>query len=537
MNTKLTRRVVLQGLLAGGTALATMRVLPAHAQQVGGTLNVGLTYELDTMNTYSTGFLADCQHTVIEGLIAPDTDAKYVPVLAKEVPTLDNGGIVLSEDGTKMTITYHLNEGVKWHDGAPFTSADVKFTWEAVKDPNFIAESKDGTQDIDSIDTPDDYTVICNYNTVKPNFASTLFTFGIMPKHLLEGTDLNTSSYNETPVGTGPFKVSEFVRGQYIVCDRFEDYWQKAENGDALPYIERLVFRIVTDSNTLITQLQSGELDMAVSVPYGRASQLDGVDRLEIVVGPQLSWGHLDFNFRNPILADLTVRKAIAHAVNRETLIRVQGGFPKPIKSLVLPIFELYDDATPEYAYDPAAANALLDEAGYTKGGDGIREKDGTRLSFAFVVQAGRADDENVQQVIIAQLKEIGIEATADNKTGVAYREARYSGGYDMLYGRWITSADPVYSTFYGTEGENNGQGYGNPELDAAFERLENTLDAAERKAAASDMQRIIAEDLPAIPLFQGVSVIAKPKTLMNFVPNPTNMTNFVDTKKWYLES
>jgi peptide/nickel transport system substrate-binding protein len=536
MKTKISRRVVLQGILAGTTAFATMRVLPTMAQQSGGTLNVGLTYELDTMNTYSTGFLADAQHTVIEGLVAPDTNARYVPVLAKEVPTIENGLIVLSEDGSKMTVTYNLQENVKWHDGAPFTSADVKFTWEAVKDPAFIAESKDGTQDIDSIDTPDDLTVICNYNTVKPNFASTLFTFGIMPKHLLEGTDLNTSSYNETPVGTGPFKVAEFVRGQYVVLDKNTDYWRTAENGDALPYIDRLVFRIVTDSNTLITQLQSGELDMAVSVPYGRASQLEGVEGLEIIVGPQLSWGHLDFNFANELLADSAVRKAIAHAINRETLIRVQGGYPIPIKSLVLPLFDLYDDTTPEYAFDVAAANALLDEAGYTVGGDGIREKDGQRLSFNFVVQSGRADDENVQQVIIAQLKEIGIEATADNKAGVAYREARYTGGFDLIYGRWITSADPVYSTFYGSEGENNGQGYSNPELDAVFERLENTLDPEARKAAASEMQHIIAEDLPAIALFQGVSVIAKPVELKNFIPNPTNMTNFVDTKEWYLE-
>ena len=537
MTSKLTRRVVLQGMLAGTTAFATMRILPASAQQSGGTLNVGLTYELDTMNTYSTGFLADAQHTVIEGLIAPDTNAQYVPVLDKEVPTLDNGGIVLSEDGSKMTITYKLQEGVKWHDGAPFTSADVKFTWEAVKDPNFIAESKDGTEDIDSIDTPDDFTVVCNYNTVKPNFASTLFTFGIMPKHLLEGEDLNTSWYNEKPIGTGPYMVNEFVRGQYVVVDKFPEYWRKSASGEQLPYIDRLVFRIVTDSNTLVTQLQSGELDMAVSVPYGRASQLEGVDRLEIIRGQQLSWQHLDFNFRNPLLADKAVRTAIAHAINRETLIRVQGGFPTPIKSLVLPIFDLYDPETPEIPFDVAAANALLDEAGYARGGDGIREKDGQRMSFAFVVQSGRADDENAQQVIIAQLKEIGIEATADNKTGVAYREARYGGGYDLIYGRWITSADPVYSIFYGTGGENNGQGYSNPELDAVFERLENTLDAEERKQAASEMQRIIAEDLPAIALLGGVSVIAKPKALKNFVPNPTNMTNFVDTKEWYLEA
>jgi peptide/nickel transport system substrate-binding protein len=514
-----------------------MRAFPAWAQESGGTLNVGLTYEIDTMNTYSTGYLADAQHAVIEGLLAPDANAQYVPVLAMEVPTLANGLIVLSEDGSKMTITYHLRENVKWHDGAPFTSADVKFTWEAVKDPAFIAESKDGTQDIDSIDTPDDYTVICNYNTVKPNFASTLFTFGIMPKHLLEGEDLNTSWYNEKPIGTGPFMVNEYVRGQYVVIDKFPEYYRQAENGDQLPYLDRIVFRMITDSNTLLTQLQSGELDMAVQVPYGRASQLESVDRLEIITAPQLSWGHLDFNFKNELLADKAVRTAIAHAINRESLIKVQGGFPTAIKSPVLPIFDLHDADAPEIAYDVEAAKALLEEAGYVTGSDGIREKDGQRLSFDFMVQAGRADDENVQQVMISQMREIGIEATANNLTGVAYREARYNGGYDMLYGRWITSADPVYSIFYSTNGENNGQSYSNPELDEVFARLENTLDPEVRREAASEMQRILGEDVPAIALLGGVSVIAKVKALKNFVPNPTNMTNFVDTKAWYLES
>lgn len=535
MTFKLTRRAALQGMVASGTVLATMRAFPAMAQAVGGTLNIGLTYEIDTMNPYSTGFLGDAQATVLEGLLAPDTHAAYVPVLATEVPTIENGGIVLSADGTKMDITYKLREGVKWSDGTPFTSADVAYTWEAVKNPDFIAESKDGSQDIDSIDTPDDLTVICHYNTVKPNFASTLFTFGIMPKHIIEGTDLNTS-FNETPIGTGPYMVSEFSRGQYVVMDRNPNYWAKAENGDALPYVERMVFHMIPDTNTLITQLQSGEIDMVVQVPYSRASQVEGIDRIEIIKGPLLSWQHLDFNFKNPTLSDLNVRKAIAHGINRDVMIRAQGGYPEAIKSPVVPVFDLYDPNTPDYPYDAALANKILDDAGYTRGGDGIREKDGNRLSYRFMVQAGRADDENAQQVIIALLKELGIEASADNKTGVAYREARYGGDFDLTYARWITSADPVYSTFYGTDGENNGLGYSNPELDAVLERMENSLDPVVRKEAASDMQRILAEDMPALALISNVAVIAKAKALKNFVPNPTNMTNFVDTKAWYLE-
>ena len=133
MTLKQSRRATLKGMLAGTTAFAAIGLLPAWAQQKGGTLTVGLTYEIDTMNVYSTGFLGDAQAAVVEGLLAPDKDAKYVPVLATEVPTIENGGIVVSEDGKTMKITYKLRPGVTWHDGAPFTSADVKYTWEAVK--------------------------------------------------------------------------------------------------------------------------------------------------------------------------------------------------------------------------------------------------------------------------------------------------------------------------------------------------------------------------------------------------------------------
>ena len=157
-------------------------------------------------------------------------------------------------------------------------------------------------------------------------------------------------------------------------------------------------------------------------------------------------------------------------------------------------------------------------------------------LSYDFMVQSGRADDELAQQVIIAQLKAIGIEATANNQTGVSYREARYSGGYDLIYGRWITSANPVYHDFWGTGGANNGQSYSNPDLDAAMAEFENTLDPAERKIAASKFQNILAEDLPTISLLNNVARIAKTTKLKDFVPNPTNMTNFVDTAAWYME-
>lgn len=532
----LTRRAALQGALAAAAALTSMRAFPTYAQQKGGKLTVGLTYEIDTMNVYSTGFLGDTQATVVEGLLAPDEHAKYRPVLATEVPTIDNGGIVVAPDGKTMKITYKLRPDVKWHDGHPFTSADVKYTWEAVKDEKFIAESKDGSQDIESIELPNDLTVVVNYNKIAPQFASTLFTFGIMPKHLLEGTDLNTSSYNETPVGTGPFKVTEFVRGQYVAVERFDGYWRKAENGDALPYLDAIIFKMIPDTNTLITQLKSGEVTFVSQVPYNQLAQVQNIEGIELIKGPLLSFQHMDFNFRNPTLADHAVRKAIAHAINRAVMIKAQAGYPEAIHSVVVPIFDFYDPNTLETPFDVTTANKLLDDAGYALGTDGVRAKGALRLSYKFVAQAGRADDELVQQIIVAQLKAIGIEVMADNKAGVAYREARYKGNYDLLYGRWITSADPVYSTFWGTGSVNNGQNYSNPALDAAFKAFESTLDPEKRKSSSIEFQKIIAEDIPIIPLTSNSAAIAKAKALKNFRPNPTNMTNFVDTAAWYME-
>ncbi len=499
------------------------------------TLVVGLTYDLDTLNVYSTGFLGDVEAAVVEGLLAPDAHARYVPVLAITVPTVANGGIVVAPDGRGMTITYKLREGVRWHDGAPFTAADVAFTWRAVRNPAFVAESKDGAEAIVAIDTPDPFTVVCRYDRITPTFAATLFTFGILPKHLLDGVDLNTSAYNERPVGTGPFMVKEFRRGQYVVTERNPLYWRRDAAGRAFPAIDRLIFKIIPNSNTLLTQLRSGELDLVTQTPYDQAKQMRHVAGVELLRSPLLSWQHLDFNFRNPTLRDPVVRRAIAHAIDRSVLVRVNGGFQTPVKSVVVPIFDFYDPDAPEHRYDPVEARRLLDAAGYTVQPDGVRARGAARLAYRFVCQAGKGDDELAQQVILAQLKAIGIAATADNRTGVAYRQARYKGDYDLNYSSWVTGVDPVYSRFFATHGANNGQGYSNPAMDHILARMEGTLDPGERRRAAFEMQHLLAIDLPTIPLTSGAAVVSMSERLRGFTPNPTNMTPFVGCADWRL--
>ncbi len=518
-------------LLVAGTAAC----VPAHRSNRN-SLVVGLTYDIDTLNVYSTGFLGDVEAAVVEGLLAPDADAKYVPVLATSVPTIENGGIVPNADGG-MTITYRLREGVKWHDGAPFTSADVAFTWDAVRNPAFIAESKDGSEDIAAIQTPDPLTVIVHYRKIVPGFATTLFTFGILPRHLLSGVDLNTAPYNDRPVGTGPFRVIAFKRGQYVLTERNPYYWRRDAAGRQLPYVDSLIFKIIPNSNSLLMQIRSGELDLVVATPYDQAKQMGGLEGVDLVRSPLLQWQHLDFNFRNAKLRERRVRLAIAHAIDRTAIVRALGGFPRPIQSVVVPVFDFHDPGAVMPAHDPARARAILEAAGWHLGADGVRARGAERLSFRLVVQAGKGDDELAQQVIIAQLQAIGIEAKADNRAGVAYRQARYKGDFDLLYSAWVTGADPIYSRFLGSKGTNNSLQYRNPALDTVLARMEGTLDPAARKAAAFEMQRILAEDLPTIPLTTNVAVVTKRRSLKGFTPNPTNMTPFVGAAFWRLEA
>jgi peptide/nickel transport system substrate-binding protein len=522
-----TRRAALGGGLSLALALSAAACAPRR-RRARNTLNGGLTFDIDTLNVYSTGFLGDVQAAVVEGLIAPDEHARYVPVLALQTPSLENGGITLTDGGRGMTVRYALRPGVTWHDGHPFTAADVAFTWRAVNNPAFIAESKDGAEDIAAIETPDDLTVICRYNRVDPAFAATLFTFGILPRHLLEGADLNTAPYNDQPIGTGPFMVK---------AERNPNYWRRDAAGRRLPYLDRMIFKIIPNSNTLLTQLKAGELDLVVQTPYDQAKQMKGrAGDIVLERAPMLSWQHLDFNFRNPTLSDVAVRRAIAHAIDRAALVRALGGFPVAIKSVVVPVFPFYDPDAPEHPHDPALAGRLLDAAGYARGPDGVRARGGERLSYRFLVQAGKGDDELVQQVIAAQLKAIGVEAWPDNKTGVAYRQARYKGQYDLNYSGWVTGAQPLYSKFFSTGGSNNGQAYSNPVLDKVLAEMEASLDPVAVRRAAFEMQRILAQDLPTVPLTSNLAVVARRAALKNFRPNPTNMTPFVDASAWRLD-
>lgn len=501
----------------------------------GGTVVIGYANEPDTLNVYSTHLLGDVQACMVEGLLVPDGDMHYQPVLAKEVPTLDNGLIEMTDDD-KMTITYHLKEDVKWHDGQPFTSADVKYTWEALSDESFLAESKEGVADIERIETPDDYTVVCYYKYRVPDFADQLFTFGILPKHMCEGTDLNEQTgYNRAPIGTGPFKFKEWKSGEYIELVKNEDYHVEGQ-----PYLDGIVFKMITDQNTQIAQLKTGEIDYVQGLPYDKYEEIAGINGVKVMTKQLNSWRYLDFNTEKPGLDDPKVRQAFAHAIDKEAIVnQLFGGIPVAWDSPWQPMDDYYNPDLPKYEYDPDKAAALLDEAGWKVGADGIREKDGFKMQYDYGVTAGRTVDEKMQQVIIAAMKPLGVELTANNAAGSTMTAKWNEGDFDVKMSGWITAPSPSRSKFYSTtafppNGINHVR-WVNEEFTDLMAQADKELDTAKRKDLVFKCQEIFNAELPELVILNTTDIVGMNENLEGVVLNPTNMTHFWHTSEWYL--
>jgi len=218
-----SRLIVAMAVLAsacGGTSQRSARAGASNALLI-----VGYDREPDTMNRYSTHILEDIQSCIIEGLVTADEKNNVVPILAANIPTLENGGVVLRKDAG-MDVTWKLRPGVKWHDGVPHTSADVKFTVDAINKGDWKPESTDGFDRIASVSTPDSLTAVVHYKEIYAPYKMQFFR-GTLPKHVLEGRDIDKAAdYNRKPLGTGPYRLAEWKTGEYIALVKRGNSWR-----------------------------------------------------------------------------------------------------------------------------------------------------------------------------------------------------------------------------------------------------------------------------------------------------------------------
>jgi peptide/nickel transport system substrate-binding protein len=469
--------------------------------------------------------------TSMTGLVVVDEKGEFQPVLAAEIPTEENGG--LSAD--KLTVTWKLLPDLKWSDGQPITSDDVKFTWEALSNPTSGALSGTGGIDlISSIDTPDDLTAVVHYSSPWAGYLAQ-FAFGIFPRHATgDPGDMSNWEWNRQPVGAGPFVVTEWASGESITMEPNAYYFQAGK-----PYLSKLIFRVVPEPAAQIALMKQGEAQVQLWPGIDDPSEYGGVvgdNALEVMV-PGVWNLAIDFNLSkpfdgdpgptppHPILGDIRVRQAISSAINYGSLVKdvLRNTVAESTSPFAYGWYQC-DIARP-YPYDVAKANALLDEAGWVVGSDGIRvaqgalyAEDGTRLSLELQGYTNFEPLQRTEEFIVENLKAVGVEARIQNYDFSiifgAYEDnsPRMIGDYDMLiYDRslGIEPQGTIENDYLSTQipSPNNPTGgniwrWVNPEGDTFIQQAGSTFDLGVRKAAYCGLGNLIATDLPQLYIY-----------------------------------
>jgi peptide/nickel transport system substrate-binding protein len=467
-------------------------------------------------------------------LLSVDASGKQlVPVLATAVPTLANRGI--SRDGT--TITYHLHPGVRWQDGVPFTSRDVKFTWQAIMNDANNVNSRNGYERVRSVDTPDPLTVVFHLKAKFAPFVNTVFaesdnSYCILPAHLLaEYKDLNRVPFNDLPIGTGAFKVVKWVHGDHVELTANDAYFR------GKPKLRRIIVRDVPDENTSVNLLRTHEIDWIFEASPELINALRPLDaartiKLDYVAAP--STYRLYMNTSRPALSDVRVRQAIAYAVDKKLLVdRLTGGTAVPGTADQPPFSPYYEPNVQIYAYDPQKARSLLREAGYTFGPDGTASKGGRPLSLQVSYNVENATRRAIAVQVQAELKRIGIDAPLKGYPANLMFATFGQGGiltnakYDLNISGWTAGFDPDDYSLYGCDqfppAGTNFTRYCSPEMQRLQASALSSYDEETRKKAYSEIQKLLAHDVPDLELFYFRFLQPINPAFKNFAPNPMN--------------
>jgi peptide/nickel transport system substrate-binding protein len=491
--------------------------------------------EPDTLNRFSTHILEDVQSCIIEGLVTNDEQMNVIPLLAASIPTIENGGVVMRGDGG-MDVTWKLRPGIRWHDGVPFTSADIKFTVDAINSPEYNPESTDGFDRITSVDTPDSLTAVVHYREPYAPYQLQ-FVRGALPRHVLEGRDIDRASdYNRNPLGTGPYRVAEWRTGEYILLERVPDYWRGAE----YPKIRRIQFKFIPNTTTRVNQLASGEAHVMALVPWDKYRQLSAVPGLTIHRMIGNSYEHITLNQRRiEAFRDVRVRRALTHAIDREAIVRtILDSLAPVVHGPIQPLSWAFTDSVAQYPFDPRKAAALLDDAGWSdSNGDGIREQKGVSFAFTLLTQAGFAIRESVSQVVQRQLRDIGVDVRIQLVDGTALSSLWFEGNFDALLHWWHMPADPEITLFFASDRTPPAGRNINYIADSALDRVlyasDREIDQHARRALLVRAQQLLADLAPEIPLYNVTRLDAVPASLAGFKGNPTNTGVFWNVWEW----
>ena len=545
--------VLVGGGLFGGPAFAAKEELTIGVAQFPSNMHPAI--EPTVVKAY-------VRNMALRQLTGWNKDWKLGCILCTELPTIENGLAKIEDrpDGSKgMAVTFKLPPDLKWGDGVPVTAKDVVFSWELGKNPEASFTNADVYTRADRLETPDDHTVIMHLKTVRSTYND-ISDFRVVSEHIeapiLKAAGsvaewIKQTAYSRAPttpgLWNGPFMITGYTSGSQIVLER-NPHWP-----GKVPGFKKITVKVIENTTALQANLLSGDIDYAPGEGIGL--NIDQVIELEksqkakydFIFKPALTYEHIDLKAENPFLKDAKVRHALLYAIDRKSLTDKLFEGKQPIAdSFVNKLHPFYSPQTPVYAFDPKKAKALLDEAGWKPGPDGIRRNaQGERLSFDFQTTAGNKLRELIQQVLQSQWKDAGIDVVIKNEPArtlfgptLAHRE--FTGL--ALYG-WTSgigeSPKSILTSAAIPNGENgwggsNYPGYANPEFDKASDAIDTELDPAKRGVHWATVQKLYAEDLPVLPLFFRAEPYAIPKWLKGLEPSghSDNSTNWVEN--WY---
>jgi peptide/nickel transport system substrate-binding protein len=466
----------------------------------GGTLIIVVSGSFDTLNPAlsSTLHSGAVSAQIFGPLLDHDFEMNPQPYLAKSWEWSENG----------LQLTLHLVENAKWHDGVPFTSKDIKYMFSEEVFEN-APRMANVYRAVTSVDTPDDYTAVLNLEYPDAGLIYMLSTYGDgnpLPEHIYKGTDFKNNPANENPIGLGPFKLEEWVKGSHITLVKNEDFFMPGK-----PHLDKIIYKIIQDPVTRRTAFLKREFDWYPnSIPFSDLPDLEENPDITVTTKGGEAFPSTDpnliFNLREPPFDDINVRKAIAHALDTEKIAQlVASGYTKASVAPIAAYSWTHNPNLPQYDYNVDKANQLLDDAGYTKGSDGIRFK------TSVLYDIGETEYVKTAEIMKEMLKDVGIELELIGLERTAWIEELFvNWNFELALrtcglGPWPTAGAFYRSLFSGNikkVGWHNAMGYDNPRVDELFGLMAPTSDKTKLKEYMYEVQEIVWDELPMFAIY-----------------------------------
>jgi peptide/nickel transport system substrate-binding protein len=501
-------------------------------------ITIGITQEPDTLWMPMKQMNAS-EHIGRPGALSLtvfDERWQLVPQAAVEIPTLENGGLELFEEAaaTRMRATWRLKDGLFWADGQPVTADDFVFTWQLYKDDRLEIVDRTVSDRVLQMEAPDPRTLIVTFSEPYAYYA-VFRNHEVLPRHLVEpiwkakGAGLKEDRFGTVPVLGGAFTIAEWVPGSHIVARR---------NPHAVtfkPKLDEIVWRIIPQTTTLEANLLSGSIDAisVIGLTFDQALALEKrlPERFELRITEALHLEHIDLNLENPILKDRRVREALLWAADRQAVVDTLFGGRLEVAHAGEPARSVYyNPEVPRRTFDPARARALLEEAGWLPGAGGVRQKDGTPLRLTLTTTSGDKVRELVEEILVASWRSVGIDVVVQNQPakilfGDTMRHRKFDG---MVMFTWskdpvqineaLWRCDQIPREDNGWRGQNF-PGYCNPSLDVILKAMTRELDVQKRQKLGRELERILADDLPMLPLYFRAELSVVPRGFVGWRP------------------